>query len=329
MAITAAEDGSLIGESAKTSGAESNPLSDFYVQSHDVAQIHSKNHSMCGGEAIWASEDKVGGLEECKKICSGNGGCKYITYFSNDYCRTYDQFACDDAVTQSFGDDKIHSWIFEKKIASRSGYTMMAEKVENCPSGQEIRTPEECRIAYGALKDRYSLSTTMDVEVGNFERLPLMCSVQYNASVDDNLPIFKEGEQVAYFNKAPWTNNELVQDGVMRVLCQQVNRYFGDLPEAGPPGVKGPQGPPGPRGTREGEYGPDGPQGEKGPPGPPGPPGFVGDQGQKGAMQAEGAEGAVSIFFLVGVIVVHAIVTGTAFVFFKGKHTNNPEAPMG
>jgi hypothetical protein len=331
MAIASAsdvEDGSLIGESASSFQASSHPLGDYYVEIHQVTQANSENHSMCAGDAIWASEDKVGGLAECESICSGNGGCKYITYFSNDFCRTYDQEACDSAITQSYEDGKITSHMYEKKTASRSGYTMMGEKIENCPTNQEIRTQEECKIAYQAIRERYGLNTTMDMQVGSFERLPLMCSVQFNASVDDNLPLFKEGDRIAYFNTNSWSSNELVQDGVFRIVCQQANRFFGDVPEAGPPGVKGPQGPPGPRGTREGDMGPDGPVGEKGPPGPPGPPGFIGEQGPKGATQSPSTEGSVPIYYLAGVLVLHFIVTGTAFVIYKGKHTKNPEAPV-
>jgi hypothetical protein len=323
------EDVSLIGESRRATHQNTRSVTQavFYVEIFKVEGVTSKNTSMCNGQAIWVSDGPVGGLENCKAVCSGNSGCAYITYFSADYCRTYDKESCDSAVAQTYQDQKngtITSAIYEKRDASPAGYTMMADAVTSCPEGQTISTEEECDFAFTSIKGRFQMVSSAGIQVGSFARVPVGCSVQYNASVEDNAPYFKQGDQTPYFNTAATSDNTLVSDGAFRVVCQQVNRYFGPILEVGPPGPPGPTGKQGPPGTREGPAGAEGAAGISGDKGPPGPPGKNGSVGKKGPPQKAGVpEGAVSIYVLGGVVAAHVMITGVAFCVLKAKQTKS------
>lgn len=321
-------DGSLVaegegsGEEFRISGdPNQSPLaSPFYVQ----VMKEAGNHVMCSGNLIWKSKPGAADLESCEQTCNDNGGCRFITFFTNDACATYGEWDCPatlDATIPELPD--VNSTIYEKKTPATSGYTLMAQGVPQCPSAQLITTPEECKLAYKAIKGRYDLDAgNMTMQIGDFaDGEPVGCSVRVNKTLASNEFDPNAGDQPAYWNSADTSLNTLVDSGDFRVVCAQVSRYSGETAEAGvagPPGVKGPIGP---NGTVEGPHGREGPRGVPGPVGMPGPPGGIGGMGHKGKTQKSLIPASTAkTWQLAALVIIQGLVSFGALFTIKSKY---------
>jgi len=289
---------------------------------------------MCAGIAKYKSPSRFGSLDKCKSTCNANGGCGFMLYLSDRSCWTYSPYDCEQQVT--IDKPGVNGTIYKKLQSSPTGYTLMNEGVEACPSAQVISNVDECKIAFELIESRYSLDpgeTKMQVAASPEEDgIPLGCSVRVNASreatfanrskfAEENFQDALNTDQFVVWNTADATNNEGIASGEYRVVCQQVSRYSGEAAEEGPPGAPGPAGPAGIPGTVEGPYGNPGERGAPGPEGPQGPPGPMGMKGRKGAPQKLLlAKGTAKVIVLPLVELLHCAVSACALFVLKAKY---------
>jgi len=335
------DDGSLVSEGqGEGSGAQlmlgSASGKGYYVQMYAEAGIHA----MCSGSKIWNSDPGWGDLAACKAQCDGNGGCKFITYFTNKLCATYGVNDCAATATKILK-KSVNSTIYEKKQSSTSGYTLMNTGVQQCPGAQQITSQAECQYAYKKIQSRFELAdakkTKEKIRVGAFEDgEPVGCSVRFNATTTRTAEAQKafeasaiaaggksETSQVAFWNTAETSTNALVTSGVFRVVCAQVSRELpgAEKAEAGKPGPVGPKGPRGVKGTVEGPHGKPGPRGVPGPAGFVGETGLIGKKGHKGPTQKSSLPpGTAKVFVLAGAVVLHILLSCGVLFILKSKY---------
>jgi len=285
-----------------------------------------------GNKTIWKAPPGFGNLADCQDMCNKNGGCKFITWTTNQACATYGKYDCLSAKVQKIPEQipVFNSSIYEKKHPSSSGYTLMAAGVDKCPPSQMVMSQEECQVAYSMIEKRYNLNPGADgMQVGTFDKgQPVGCSVMVNETKQlhalsgtafDSKDTAKE--QPAYWNNADTSSNTMVQDSQMRIVCSQVKRYTGEAAPAGPRGPPGPKGPRGPMGTVEGPIGAPGPTGPQGPAGESGPQGPIGKMGRKGEAQKSGMPSGVAKTSTLYVIVfVHAVMSFAVVFILRQKY---------
>lgn len=95
-----------------------------------------------------------------------------------------------------------------------ASYAWMPEKTLACPDGTKaVASKEECQAAYDHLKgsaDMTKASTTRPLQAGDFQGLPLGCSVS----------TLKADEFTPHWNTRQETDNARVENGDFRVVCK-------------------------------------------------------------------------------------------------------------
>jgi len=316
------DDDSLV-QSAQESQQEfmlaGEPGKHFYTQvMQDVG-----DHGMCSGPALFKGDPGFGDFEKCKAACNENEHCKFLTFWTDNKCRTYTEYDCLSTAIDTTNQNEANSTIWERAAVSTSGYTLMNIGINSCPSGQMIQNEVECQTAYNLIKERYEFTVEdKKIHTGAFQDgEPIGCSVRVNATGSDSFNVSDAFGQPAYWNTATTSSDALVGTGEFRVVCQQVNRYSGEAAEKGPPGALGPAGPPGEPGTVEGPWGKEGPVGNPGPPGALGPPGHLGAIGRKGEKQQWILpEGVAKFSALTGMVALHLVVSCGALFVIKSRY---------